>query len=165
MNPFYNTPERIHALQTAAAGWLGTPFVPNAAIRGHGVSCQKLVGRLYIETGFLPETFALPDAPMDWSHAHTESLVTRVINAHPEFFAPLPRIAPGDLQPGDLLGFKIGGCVHHLGVVLERGGQFIHVLRRHNVRHSHAGDASYWSRLENLWRPVSAATTATPVEL
>ena len=151
MNPFFNSPARITALQTTAAAWIGTPFYPNGAIQGHGVSCQKLVGRIYIESGWLPETFSIPDADMGWSNANTQSVVVEAVSSHPDKFAPLIGV---QLVPGDLVGFKIGGCVHHLGIVVDSEGKFIHSLRGYGTTYSYVRDASFLSRLQNTWRPI-----------
>jgi cell wall-associated NlpC family hydrolase len=85
-----------------------------------------------------------------------DSLVVRAIEAQPNWFAPLLFTKPADLLPGDLIGLKIGGCVNHLGIVLDVEGKFIHAMRRHNVMYSYTADATYWGRLKNAWRPQSA---------
>ena len=149
MKPYFDTVERILRLETAAASWLGTPFMPHAAVKGAGVCCQKLVGSLYIESGFLPPDFTLPDGPMDWSHAHKDSLIAAFMDARPDFCGTDLR----SVCPGDMLGIRIGGCIHHCGVVLP-GGKFIHCLRGSGVIFSNIRDASYLSRIEKIWRPV-----------
>lgn len=159
---FYNAPDRIIALRTAALGWLGTPFMGNAAVKGAGVSCQTLVAHIYIESGFLPADFEIVKAPMDWSHAQTESVVVKAVNEHPDKFAPVPPFPLNALRPGDLLGFRIGGCVHHCGVVTAEHGQFIHCLRGPGTVFSELLDASYASRLDNVWRPISPPQAPSP---
>jgi len=151
---FFSTPERIAQLQAVAARWLGTPFMANVAVRGTGVSCQKLVCRLYVETGVWPPDFDVPEGPMDWSHARTRSLIAQFMDSRPEFLQiDNPQSAIGN--PGDMLGFKIGGCVHHCGIVLDAAsGRFIHCLRHHGVLISTLKDASYLSRIGNIWRPM-----------
>jgi cell wall-associated NlpC family hydrolase len=156
MNAFFSTPERIARLQAVADGWEGTPFMPNAAVRGAGVSCQKLAGRIYIETGFWPETSTIPEGPMDWSHAHTRSLIAGFLATRPEFAVLGGQAA---IQPGDLLGFKLGGCVHHCGIAVAAGGRFIHCLRGRGAQYSNLGDATYLSRLGNVWRPIQLGAT------
>ncbi len=152
MTPFFNTPDRIIALRAAAASWLGTPFMGNAAVKGAGVSCQTLVASIYIESGFLPPDFEIVKAPMDWSHAQTESLVVKAVSSLPHFFKPIEGMS---LATGDLVGFKIGGCVHHCGIVVDAGNRFIHCLRGHGTVYSEIRDATYLSRLENAWRPIT----------
>ena len=150
MKPFYASPEAVLRLQFHAGEWLGTPFMPNAAVKGAGVSCQQLVGAIYRETHFLPPTFVIPEGPMNWGHAHTESLIAAFLAAQPNF---LPVPAPS-LQPGDLLGFRLGGCIHHCGLVVSHEGKFIHCLRGQGTLLSSVRDASYRSRLGQVWRPI-----------
>src|SRR5579859_7216330 len=128
MNPFFNNPDSIARLQTHANAWIGTPFMPNASIRGAGVSCQKLVGAIYVELGVVPLGFSVPEGPMDWSNAQTKSLIA-------DFMGKLPMFedlgsGPGhSTLPGDMIGFQMGGCVHHCGIVIDADGTFIHCFR------------------------------------
>ena len=66
-------------------------------------------------------------------------------------------VSPLDARPGDLLGFKIGGCVNHVGVLITSEGKFVHCLRGPGVLFSNLKDASYQSRLEKVWRPLTTA--------
>jgi cell wall-associated NlpC family hydrolase len=149
MKPYFANPELLARLQFHAGEWLGTPFMPNAAIKGAGVSCQKLVGALYRETGFFPADLAIPDGPMNWGVAQKQSLIADWVATHPELFA-----AVTDVQPGDLLGFRLGGCIHHSGVVLTTDGKFIHAMRDRGCLLSSSQDATYLQRLEAIWRPI-----------
>jgi hypothetical protein len=153
MKPFFSTVEKILRLETAAAAWLGTPFMPHAAVKGAGVCCQKLVGSLYIESGFIPAGFELPDGPMDWSHAHKDSLIAAFMDRQPNFQPLAFSLQP--FFPGDMLGIKIGGCVHHCGIVITADGKFIHCLRGSGVIFSNIRDASYLQRIQKIWRPIS----------
>ena len=58
-----------------------------------------------------------PSGRSDWSRYQTESLMERWLDARPGVFAP---IELNDLQPGDLVGFNVGHCVHHLGIIPRR---------------------------------------------
>lgn len=149
--PFFKNPDRIAQLQFHAATWLGTPFMPNAAIKGAGVSCQKLVGTVLIECAALPKGFDIPEGPMNWSAAHKDSLIEKFFAGQPDFFLEMDRMLS---QPGDVVGFQLGGCVHHLGIILDERGQFIHCLRGNGVAFNNLHDASYWTRLARVWRPV-----------
>jgi hypothetical protein len=151
VTPFYNTPERRAALEKAALAWLGTPFVPNACLRGHGVSCQKLAGSLYIETGFLPQGFEIPEAPMDWGHAHKNSLVKDFLAKLDKFQA----IERSSIQVGDLIGFTEGGCIHHLGVVVAPS-RFLLCSRKEGTVIRRIDDAVYLRLRAAVWRPIVA---------
>ena len=151
MTLYFSTPARQAGLRAVAQSWLGTPFMPNAAVKGSGVSCQKLVGAIYIEAGFLPKNFSVPETAMDWSNAHRDSLMASFMETLPEF----ETLTPGtSAQPGDMVGFKLGGCVHHCGLVVGADGKFIHCLRGHGVMFSSLRDASYLKRATIIWRPI-----------
>ncbi|MDB6017660.1 MAG: hypothetical protein JWR19_2149 [Pedosphaera sp.] len=152
---YFNSPERIDALQIIAHSWRGTPFMPNASVKGDGVSCQKLVGMIYIECGVFMPGFVVPEGPMDWGNANKESIIANWIEGELEgrgamrvLDYPLEKIAPGDL-----IGFKIGGCVHHLGIALQEN-KFIHCFRGEGVKLSRLDDATYMSRINKVWRPL-----------
>ena len=148
MNLFFDTPEKILVLQTVAASWIGTPFMPNAAVKGAGVSCQKLAGAIYAECGFITPEFAIPDGPMDWGHAHKDSLIE-------PFMATVPNmIVVEKWQPGDMVGFKFGGCLHHSGICIAADGRFVHCFRNAWVIFGNLRDATYQSRLAKIWRPT-----------
>jgi cell wall-associated NlpC family hydrolase len=160
--PYFNSIERILQLETIAESWKGTPFMPNAAIKGAGVSCQKLIGQIYIEIGFLPADFKIPEGPMDWSNAHKDSLIAAFMDTLPNFIevgrdARLGEASrrPVPIAPGDMIGIKLGGCIQHCGVVLNTNGKFIHCLRdRVGVQFNNIRDANYMKRIEKVWRPI-----------
>ena len=154
MKPYFDTLEKIERLQYHAGLWLGTPFMPNAALLQHGVSCQKLVGRIYIEAGFLPRDFIIPEGPMDWSAAHRDSLLEKFMSARPEFLSVAADVSPLKPIAGDMIGIQIGGCVHHFGVVITEDGRFVHCLRSRGVILGNVRDASYFQRIKKIWRPI-----------
>ena len=61
-----------------------------------------------------------------------------------------PEIPEHNLEPGDLVFFKTGWKIHHVGIYLE-DGEFLHVSSTHGVMISHL-DNVYWSR--NYWKAV-----------
>lgn len=154
MTPFFDTPEKILQLQTEARSWIGTPFMPNAAIKGHGVSCQKLAGAIYADCGFLPG-FSAPEGPMNWSNANTRSLLAEFMARHESFALVKRKHFHAEVQPGDMLGFKISGCIQHCGIVTDSIGTFIHCYRVEGVLFSFLREPSYAQRLERIWRPIT----------
>lgn len=156
MNPFFDTPQKINLLQAIASTWVGTPFMPNAAIKHAGVCCQKLVGSIYIEAGFLPAGFEIPSGPMDWSHANTRSLIAEFVDTQPRFCSIARETFEAiEAQPGDMLGFKIGGCLQHCGILLAADGRFVHCMRPAGILFSNLKEPSFAQRLERIWRPVT----------
>lgn len=152
MKAYFENEENLTRLQSAAQSWLHTPFMPNAGIKGSGVSCQMLLGQLYIESQLLPPDFKIPEGPMDWSVAQKTSLIAAFMDQQPQF-----AVVPAPAQPGDMIGFKLGGCVHHCGVMLRANGQFLHCLRNRGVIISNLRDATYLGRVQNLWRPQTVS--------
>lgn len=150
---WFNDPCRIEALRSAAAAWLGTPWSPNACCRGRGASCQKFAAALLREAGFWQ--IEVPEAPMAHARFSRASLVEPWLDARPEF-ARLPMagvIRPEVLRPGDVLGFKIGWIIHHLGIWLG-DGQFVHCIEHLGVCVCPLADPTWAGRLAAVWRPL-----------
>ena len=147
MTSWFNTPERLELLQKSADSWVGTPFVPNGRVKGHGVSCQMLAEAIYQECG-LGEDYRIPAVSMGWSGVHKDSLVLRYLKGVDEF---KQLQTTENILPGDLLGFKIGSCIHHLGVVVS-GTRFIHSMKGLGTTYKSLDDPTYGNRLAKVWR-------------
>jgi cell wall-associated NlpC family hydrolase len=154
MQTWFNTPERIAALEASAKSWIGTPFVANSRVKGSrgGVSCQMLAEQLYIEAGF-PVPFQAPYGPMRWSETHRDSIIEQFLDEQTDIFQALSSdLCPlTSVAPGDIVGFKIGGCCHHIGVALERG-RFIHAMRGIGTQIYNLNDPTYEKRISRIWR-------------
>lgn len=142
------TPERLEILEAEALTWVGTPFAGNSCSKKFGVSCAKLCGALYESAGFSP--IDVPEGPTSHARYNTESIITPFFDGNQAFVS----IDPQDRLPGDVLGFRIGKCVHHMGILLS-GGRFIHALDHVGVSISTDQDATWMSRLINVWRPIA----------
>lgn len=152
MKTWYNTPERIDALEKAAREWVGTPFVANSRIQGPhgGTCCHMLAEQLYIAAGY-PLGFDVPAGSMRWSSVSTVSLIAQFFDERPDIFQRVD-LAAIEMMPGDVIGFRIGGCVHHVGVVL-RGGKFVHCMRGLGTKIFNLNDPTYARRIDIIWRP------------
>lgn len=152
MDTWFNSPERVLALENAASSWIGTPFVANSRCKGvrGGVSCQMLAEQIYKESG-VPFDFQAPEAPMRWSNTSADSLIMSFLTEHPELVELLDNPTDSDILPGDLLGFRVGSCVHHVGVVLT-GNKFIHCMRGMRTLICYISDPTFKRRLACLWR-------------
>lgn len=147
MSETWWTPERVDLLVAQADQWVGTPFAPNSQSRGNGVSCHTLAGALYQAAGF-PE-FEIPNVPISHARFSRDSIIIPWFDAREDFVAVDPF---GELLPGDVLGFEIGRCVHHLGVMLA-DRRFVHCLEGVGTTIVPLADATWISRLKNAWRP------------
>jgi cell wall-associated NlpC family hydrolase len=149
MTPTWFTEERIEALEVEAASWVGTPFAANSSAKGLGVSCHTLAGALYAAVGW--GDILIPDVAISHGRFGENSLADPFFNAMAERFTQLPH--DSEILPGDVLGFRIGRIVHHLGTAL-RNGRFIHALEGLGATVSTTEDATYRSRLTTIWRPA-----------
>lgn len=139
------TEQKIDMLEQATMWWYGTPFRANACSVGRGVSCQKLVAALYREIGYMD--IEPPEVAMDHHMQCRESIAEQYVDALGNF----SRV--DEPQPGDLLGFRIGKVVHHLGIAL-RNRRFVHCLRGIGVTINSLDDPTWSSRLAVIWRPL-----------
>jgi len=149
MTPTWFTEERIDALEVEAATWVGTPFAANSSAKGLGVSCHTLAGALYAAVGW--GDILIPDVAISHARFGENSLADSFFDAMAERFTQLPH--DSKILPGDVLGFRIGRIVHHLGTAL-RNGRFIHSLEGLGTTVSTTEDATYRSRLTTIWRPA-----------
>lgn len=150
MGDWFSTEERVARLGEVAGSWVGTPFFPNGDTKGPdgGVSCQKLVAGIYREVGFCE--VEAPEAAMGHARFSRRAVLELYMAERTEFRA---LFFEGRPEAGDMLGFRIGGVVHHAGVCLG-GGKFVHAIWRVGVRVSSLGDGTWGSRLAMVWRAV-----------
>jgi hypothetical protein len=162
---FFCTQSRLDLLHSVAQSWIGTPFHPNAMIKGRGVSCQMLVAAILIECGHL-RCEEVPSAPMNWHGEY--SIIERELDVvHRKQFKPIfgesageglshpqspPAVLPA-IQAGDVLGFRLHKTVHHCGIAVS-SDLFLHVLRHSHVSVMPIDDAAWISRLKRIWRPI-----------
>jgi cell wall-associated NlpC family hydrolase len=57
------------------------------------------------------------------------------------------------ILPGDLLGFRVGRCVHHLAIAL-RAGAIFHVVEPIGAVIGPTIPHRWEKRLERIWRPI-----------
>ncbi len=149
---WFNTPQRLDALRTQFLAWVGTPFLPNSCQRGMrgGVSCQKLAAAIYRGVGLVDVD--PPEVAMSHARFSRESIVEPWMDSRKEF-TRVP-IGPGStvILTGDLLGFRIGSAVHHLGIAAGQA-QFFHVIEGQSAQLGWLTDPTWRKRLGAIWRP------------
>ena len=95
-----------------------------------------------------------PDPPavamVHWKFT-TRSLVEEYMNSRPEF----ERLDEAPPAVGDLLGFLLGRCLHHVGIYAG-DNEFFHVMARHTAGYSTLYDPTWSTRRAALWRPIYA---------
>ena len=169
---YFSSPENIQLALSVAFRWMGTPFAPRTRVCGAGVDCVQLAGAFYIETGVVTH-FTPPPYHLDAGAHLAASQVTAYVEAMPDKFRLLWKydgknsavILPVII--GDLLGFKFGRVVHHVGVVVNPTGskhppEFLHVWRGHVVCSTPLDDPHWLNRLAVVYRPLAAQQSTTP---
>ncbi|MCV6586316.1 MAG: peptidase [Marinibacterium sp.] len=121
-------PDRIVA---AARGWIGTPYLHQAACKGAGADCLGLVRGVWREVlGREPE--AAPAYTMDWSEPQGQERLWAAAARH---LCPVDAETP--LAPGQVLLFRMRhrAVAKHLGIVSDSGAvpRFIHAYSGHGV--------------------------------
>ena len=111
----------------AARGWVGTPYVHQASVRGVGTDCLGLLRGVWREVmGAEPEP--VPAYTRDWSEASGEEAMWRAASRH---------LAPGRREAGDVLLFRMraGSVAKHVGIAAEvgEGPSFVHAYSGHAV--------------------------------
>lgn len=117
----------------AARGWIGTPYLHQASLRGSGADCLGLLRGVWREV-LGAEPAAVPAYTPDWSEPEGEERLWAAAAAH---------LQPVDLKsetPGDVLLFRMrsGAVAKHLGIAAEIGPEasFIHAYSGHGVLES-----------------------------
>lgn len=93
-----------------AKGWLRTPWVHRARVKGAGVDCAQLLIAVYSGAGVI-EAFDTGEYPADWMlHREEERFLSWV----KKFMSPID--SP---QPADIVIWKYGRCFSHAAIVVD----------------------------------------------
>ncbi|KMK67702.1 peptidase [Puniceibacterium sp. IMCC21224] len=130
-----------HHIVDAARGWIGTPYVHQASVRGAGSDCLGLLRGVWREVlGAEPE--AIPAYTMDWSEPQGEERLWQAALRHLEPKSLLEE------SHGDVLLFRMrnGAVAKHLGLqsVVGELAAFVHAYSGHGVIES--GLTAPWRR-------------------
>ena len=122
----------------AARGWIGTPYLHQASVRGVGCDCLGLLRGVWREVlGAEPE--AVPPYSMDWAEPQGLEVLLGAARRH------LGEKPVAGAAPGDVLVFRMrsGAVAKHVGIVAGPAA-FIHSFSGHGVVESALTDA--WRR-------------------
>lgn len=128
----------MSALVTAARGWIGTPYLHQASVRGAGCDCLGLLRGVWREVlGAEPEV--VPPYTMDWAEPQGIEVLLGAARRH------LVEKPVADAAPGDVLVFRMraGAVAKHVGLMSGPAG-FIHSYSGHGVVESALTEA--WRR-------------------
>ncbi len=153
MKPYYQDRVRQAELLACAQEWMGTPFRPFSHVQGMGVDCVWLAAGLYLETGHLA-AFKPGPYTMDGGQHNALGMVIAWLEQNSRF-----QKAEAPLEVGDLLCFRMGRSVHHVGVVLTER-TFLHVCEGYTVSEARIDDPTWKKRLACVYRPVEPAANS-----
>ena len=119
-----------HPVVAAARGWIGTPYLHQASLRGSGCDCLGLLRGVWREVHG-SEPAPVPAYTQDWSEPQGDEVLLAAARRHLQE-KPLAAAAPGDVI---LFRMRCGMVAKHLGIVAETGpaASFIHSYSGHGV--------------------------------
>lgn len=128
-------------IMRAARGWIGTPYVHQASVRGVGCDCLGLLRGVWREiAGEEPED--IPPYSQDWAEATKQETLYDALARH------FDEIAASEMRGGDVALFRMlrSGPAKHCGIVAERGGRLTLIHARQNKRVSEESFSQSWRR-------------------
>ena len=126
---------------TIARGWIGTPYVHQASVKGAGCDCLGLLRGVWRELHGAEAETPPPYSP-DWAEARGEETLRDALARH------LNEIEIGDLAPGDIALFRMAarGPAKHCAIVAEKDGMPTLIHARQNKRVSEEAFTPAWRR-------------------
>jgi cell wall-associated NlpC family hydrolase len=129
------------AVVAEALSWLGTGYHHNAAIKGVGVDCARILVEVYGATGMMPP-IDLGDYPKDWHlHRDEERYLLRIADL------ATPTNAP---KKGDIALYRFGRTVSHSAIVID-DNTVLHAFHNGGVILSERDGAELRGRLFGYW--------------
>lgn len=140
---------QLTLLDAAAHRWVGTPFGRGKPEPGIRATCHGVVAEILRAARLIPQELEVPGGPLRHGHYSDRSLIT-------EWFAGpgaqwFVDIEPDRHRPGDILGARIGRCIHHLILCIPSG--YIHAVDRIGCQIMPALPEQWRRRIEAAWRP------------
>jgi len=106
----FETQQR-RAVVAEALSWVNTPYHHEGRVKGQGVDCAMLVADVFNRCGLVPFVDPRPYS----AQFHLNSSDQKYLS----WLAQYGRAVPAPPLPGDLVCFKIGRCVSHVGIVIS----------------------------------------------
>ena len=131
-----------HAIIASARGWIGTPYVHQASLKGVGCDCLGRLRGVWREViGEEPED--LPPYSPDWAEATGKESMYEAFSRH-----LIERQVP-EIAPGMILVFRmVRHCpAKHCGIVGEKDGVLTLIHSRQNKQVNEEAFSVAWRRL------------------
>jgi len=143
----------MSAVVLAARGWIGTPYVHQASVKGGGCDCLGLLRGVWREV-IGPEPEQVPAYTRDWSEPQGDERLWRAGLRH------LVAKPVDDPAPGDVLLFRMrsGAVAKHVGLQSRCGDAAAFV-------HAYSGHGVIESALSAPWARRVVARFAFPLEI
>jgi cell wall-associated NlpC family hydrolase len=116
-----------------------------AAIGRREAHCQVAMADIYKAAGLMPATVDIPSGSRDWARAQGRELIAPWVDGS-GLFEQITTI-----EPGALLGFRLGHTLHHVAIALS-GGRMVHVAGDHGIQIAACIPAPWAQRMERIWR-------------
>jgi cell wall-associated NlpC family hydrolase len=130
----------------AAESWLETPFHDVAGVKGVGVDCAHLLARVFEDAGLMEHLSIKPYSPQFFMHRSEERFVAQVLEYAEE-------ISDDEIQPADIVIYKIGRCFAHGAIICEWPTRIIHAYKAaRRVIASHAEHGELIGRERRFFR-------------
>lgn len=133
----------------AACGWLGTPHVNNAKVKGKGVDCgMLLIAAVEDAKGIEKDSVKIKPYSNEWHLHRNEEWFKSYVEKYCD--------KVDDLQVGDFLMYQYGRCISH-GAIYIGNDTVIHAVVGRGVIMSNMNetmflDAKGKSRLRGIYR-------------
>ena len=130
-----------NTIVAAARGWIGTPYIHQASVKGVGCDCLGLLRGLWREL-IGPEPEDMPAYSADWAEAKGEETLRDALARH------VAAIEPRAVAPGNIALFRMvsHGPAKHCGIVGTMDGQLTLIHARQNKRVSEETFTPAWRR-------------------
>lgn len=153
-DPFFSSPARQSALAVAAKAWVGTPFIAHGRLRGIGADCVHLISAILADAGFTHLFDPPPYTVQEGMHSPESKLIDYIETHILVLTIPVAEEpALTRLLTGDILCFKMGRSVHHIGLLIAPG-RFIHTMPRLGAVIACLHDSTFARRLAAVYRPL-----------
>ena len=115
-----------------------------AAVGRRESHCQVAMADIYKAAGLMPSALEIPSGNRDWARAQGCSLIAPWVDGSGLFEAIEV------VEPGALLGFRLGHTLHHVAIALS-GGRMVHVAGEHGIQIAVCIPTPWAQRMDRIW--------------
>lgn len=98
--------------------WLGTPYLPQAKVKGHGADCLTLVAGVFEACG-LVEVLPIPYYSFEWQLHTDEERYLDGFGGNKGMLNYCKEVSGRAPLPADIILFKFGHCFSHAAIVVD----------------------------------------------